>query len=154
MRRSAIAVLAAVCVGAGAFLVAPVASLVLTYGCTAEDDRFAAALAGLSVLDAHPVTATPQGERDSNCDNDDRIVTVWQSYRSSGPSADVLSFYRDVAFMDGWEPLLGEDGEETGCFVKSVGGSDLHLSVSMGEEERDADYDVDVSSSMDGGGWC
>ncbi|MFB9893499.1 hypothetical protein [Planobispora takensis] len=154
MTRSAIAVLAAVCLGAGAVLVAPAAFLVLTYGCTAEDDRFATALAGLSILDVHPVTATPQGERDSSCDDDDRIVTVWQSYRSSGPSADVLSFYRDAAFMDGWKPLMGEDGEETGCFVKPVGVSDLHLSVSMGEETYDADYDVDVSSSADGGGWC
>lgn len=155
MKRSTIAVLVAVCVGGGAALVALVAFLAPAEGCTAEDDRFAASLATLGILDARPVNATPQGGRSSDCYSDGRIVTVGQSYRSSGPVADVLSFYRDAALMDGWRPPPEDDGEEVSCFTKSVGGRDVDLSVWFPEEEGDGDYDVDVSSSVtDGGGWC
>ncbi|MCG5215431.1 hypothetical protein [Streptosporangium sp. KLBMP 9127] len=152
--RLAITVLVAIYVGVGAVLVTPIAFLLLTYGCTAEDDQFAAALATLSILESHPADATPQRDRGSTCDNDDRIVSVWQSYRSSGSRADALSFYRDAAIMDGWKPVLEEGGEETGCFIKSFGRSEVHLSVSMGEAVYGDGYDVKVSSSLDGGGWC
>ncbi|WP_433368743.1 hypothetical protein [Streptosporangium sp. CA-115845] len=153
MKRSTIAVLV-VCVVGAAALVALVAFLKLPDGCTAEDDRLAASLATLSILDAHPVTATPQGGRRSGCYGDGRLVNVLQSYRSSGPVADVLSFYRDAAIMDGWKPPPGEDGEGVSCFVKSVGGRDVGFSVWVVEEEGE-EYDVDVTSSMTGGGgWC
>lgn len=153
MKRSTIAVLV-VCVGGAAALVALVAFLMLPDGCTAEDDRLAASLATLSILDAHPATATPQGGRSSGCYGDGRLVNVLQSYRSSGPVADVLSFYRDAAIMDGWKPPPGEDGEGVSCFVKSVGGRDVGFSVWVVKEEGE-EYDVDVTSSMTGGGgWC
>ncbi|MFI6456656.1 hypothetical protein ACIBF6_34475 [Streptosporangium amethystogenes] len=157
MRRSTIAVLV-ICVGGGAALVALVASLMLPDGCTAEDDRLAASLATLSILDAHPVAATPQGERASGCYDDGRIVNVLQSYRFSGPVADVLSFYRDAALMDGWRPAPRDGGEGVSCFVKSVGGRDVGFSVWVMEADgagRGDDYDVDVTSSVTGGGgWC
>lgn len=154
MKRSTIAVLVAVCVGGGAALVALVAFLALPEGCTAEDDRLAASLATLGILDARPVNATPQGGRSSDCHGDGRIVTAGQSYRSSGPVAEVLSFYRDAAITDGWKPSPEDDGEEVSCFTKSVGGRDVDLSVWFPEEGGDA-YDVDVSASItDGGGWC
>ncbi|MFJ2034242.1 hypothetical protein [Streptosporangium sp. NPDC087985] len=157
MKRSTIAVLVAVCVGVGAALVAPIAFLVLTYGCTADDDRLAASLATLSILDAHPASATPQEGRGSSCDSDDRITTVGQTYRPSGSRADVLSFYRDIAIKDGWTPSPEDDGEGVGCFTKSVDGRGVELSVwfldALGEGHGD-DYDVHVSSSVAGGGWC
>ncbi|MFF0246308.1 hypothetical protein ACQP10_27395 [Streptosporangium sandarakinum] len=157
MKRSMIAVLVAICVGGGAVLVAPIAFLVLFYGCNADDDRLAASLATLSVLDAHPANATPLKGRGSSCDNDDRITTVGQTYRPSGPRAEVLSFYRDAAIRDGWTPPPEDDGEGVGCFTKTVGGREVELSVwfldEMGEKYGD-DYDVDVTSSLDGGGWC
>lgn len=85
-------------------------------------------------------------------------MNVVQSYRSSGPVADVLSFYRDAAIMEGWKPPPGEDGEGVSCFVKSVGGRDVGFSVWVVKEEGEEysdDYDVDVTSSMTGGrGWC
>ncbi|MER5627076.1 hypothetical protein ABT061_39245 [Streptosporangium sp. NPDC002544] len=153
MKRSTIAVLV-VCVGGAAALVALVAFLMRPDGCTAEDDRLAASLATLSILDAHPATATPQGGRRSGCYGDGRLVNVLQSYRSSGPVADVLSFYRDAAIMDGWKPPPGEGREGVSCFVKSVGGRDVGFSVWVVKEEGE-EYDVDVTSSMTGGGgWC
>ncbi|MCC5580260.1 hypothetical protein IMZ11_32030 [Microtetraspora sp. AC03309] len=157
MKRSTIAVLVVVCMGLGAVLVAPIALWVLTYGCTADDDRLAASLATLSILDARPVNATPLEGRSSSCENDDRITTVWQTYRLSGPRADVWSFYRDIAIKDGWMPPPEDDGEGVVCFTKSIDGRDVELSVrfvdATGEKHGD-DYDVDVSSSVDGGGWC
>lgn len=158
MKRSIIAMLALVwmgivMIGAG---VAAHAGL-FPYGCTADDDRLAASLSILSILDAHPANATPQKGRSSSCDSDDRITSVGQTYRPSGPRADVLSFYRDVAIKDGWAPPLDDDGEGVSCFTKSVGGRGVELSVwfldELGEEYGD-DYDVDVTSSLDGGGWC
>ncbi|MEU7986652.1 hypothetical protein AB0B56_17450 [Streptosporangium canum] len=160
MKRPIIAMLALVWVGIvmiGAGVAAHAVGL-FPYGCTADDDRLAASLSTLGILDAHPAGATPQKGRGSSCDSDDRITTVGQTYRPSGPRADVLSFYRDVAIKDGWVPPPGDDGEEgVSCFTKSVGGRGVELSVwfldELGEEYGD-DYDVDVTSSLDGGGWC
>ncbi|WP_329082261.1 MULTISPECIES: hypothetical protein [unclassified Streptosporangium] len=156
MKRSTIAVLLVVCVGGVAALVALFLRL-LPEVCTAEDDRLAASLATLDILDAHPVNATPQGERGSGCYDDGRIVTVSQFYRFSGPVADVLSFYRDAATMDGWKPPREGDGERVSCFVKSIDGRDVGFSAWVVEEDgRYGDeYQVDVTSSMTGsGGWC
>ncbi|WP_157529951.1 hypothetical protein [Microtetraspora niveoalba] len=157
MKRSTIAVLVAVYMVLGVVAVAPFASWILTYGCGAEDDRLAASLAALGILDAHPAGATPQEGRSSSCENDDRITTVVQTYRASGPRAELLSFYREAAIRDGWTPPPEDDGEGVGCFTKSVGGRTVELSVwipeAIGEEHAD-DYDVDVSSSPEGGGWC
>ncbi|WP_433352971.1 hypothetical protein ACQP25_06820 [Microtetraspora malaysiensis] len=157
MERWVIAVLAAACIGWGALLVAPIALLALTYGCTADDDRLAASLATLSILDAHPVGATPQEGRSSHCENDDRITTVQQAYLLSAPRADVLSFYREVAIKDGWTPPPNDDGEGLICFAKSVGGREVELSLGFSDamrEEHVDGYEVYVESSLDGGGWC
>ncbi|WP_433222472.1 hypothetical protein [Microtetraspora malaysiensis] len=157
MERWVIAVLAAACIGWVVLFAAPMAFLVLTHRCTADDDRLAVSLATLSILDAHPAGATPQEERSSSCEGDDRITTVMQDYRLSAPRADVLSFYREVAIKDGWTPYPDDDGKGVRCFAKSIGGRkvDLYLSFS-GEmrEEYDEGYEVSVSSSPDGGGWC
>ncbi|MER5426598.1 hypothetical protein [Streptosporangium roseum] len=158
MKRPIIAMVALVWVGIvmiGGVVV--VRAALFPYGCTADDDRLAASLSTLGILDAHPAGATPQKGRSSSCESDDRITTVGQTYRPSGPRADVLSFYRDVAIKDGWAPPPGDDGEGVSCFTKSVGGRGAELSVrfpdELGEEYGD-DYDVDVTSSLDGGGWC
>ncbi|MFF5207010.1 hypothetical protein [Streptosporangium sp. NPDC000396] len=152
MKQSMIAVIVAVCVGIGAVAIAPIAFLVLTYGCTADDDRLADSLATLSVLDAHPASATLEEGRGSSCDSDDRITTVWQTYRLSGPRADALSFYRDVAIKEGWAPSPDDDGEGVSCFTKSFGGRDIDLSVEFPDATGEK-YDINVSSSPDGGGW-
>jgi hypothetical protein len=156
MKRLTIAVLVVACAWVGA-LIAPAAFFVLTYGCNADDDRLGTSLATLGIFNARPANATPQGERSSSCENDDRITTVGQTYRPSGPRADVLSFYRDIAIKDGWVPPSEDDGEDVDCFIKSIDGRDVELSVGFvsatGEKYGD-DYEVLVSSSMDGGGWC
>ncbi|MER5650945.1 hypothetical protein [Streptosporangium sp. NPDC002524] len=155
MMRPAVALLI-VCVGGGVASLALVASMQFPDACTDADDRFAASLATLSILDAHPVTATPRGGRDSGCYSDGRLVNVMQSYRSSSPVADVLSFYREAAIADGWKPPPEDDGEGVRCFVKSVDGRNVGFSVRVREESgEDNDvYDVDVASSLLGDGWC
>ncbi|WP_066933801.1 hypothetical protein [Microtetraspora fusca] len=69
----------------------------------------------------------------------------------------MLSFYREIAIKDGWTPPPNDDGEGVSCFAKSVGGRRVDLSLSfldaMRKENGDG-YEVEVSSSRDGGGWC
>ncbi|MEV7012301.1 hypothetical protein [Streptosporangium sp. NPDC051022] len=150
-KLSMIAIIVVVCLGIGVAWAAPVAYWVLTYGCRADEDRLAAALATLGVLDAHPANATPQEERNSSCDSDDRITSVWQNYRFSGPRADVLSFYRDIAIMDGWVLSPDDDGEGGICFTKSFGETEADLSVDF--SKAGGEYGVHVTSSVNGGGW-
>ncbi|GAA3092176.1 hypothetical protein GCM10017600_48620 [Streptosporangium carneum] len=153
-----IVALSALCVGGSVVVAAPFVSWVLTYGCDADDDRLAASLATLGILDVRPADATPQEGRSSTCENDSRVTTVGQAYRVSGSQADVLSFYRDAAIKDGWTPSPESEGKGMDCFTKSVGGRDVELSVwfldVLGEEEHRDDYVVDVTSSLQGGGWC
>ncbi|MEU8207400.1 hypothetical protein [Streptosporangium sp. NPDC049046] len=73
MKRSTIAVLVAAAVWGGALIV-PVAFFVLNYGCDADDGRL---VDSLGILDVRPASATPQEGRDSSCDEDDRITTIW-----------------------------------------------------------------------------
>ncbi|MEV4749945.1 hypothetical protein AB0K21_26525 [Streptosporangium sp. NPDC049248] len=152
MKRSTIAVLVAAAVWGGALLV-PIAFVVLNYGCDADDDRL---VASLGILDVRPASATPQEGRDSSCEEDDRITTVRQTYRPSGPRADVLPFYRDIALKNGWTPPPGDDGEGVHCFTKSVEGRNVELFVQFvdatGEEYGD-DYEVLVSTSAAGMSW-
>ncbi|MEV7012296.1 hypothetical protein [Streptosporangium sp. NPDC051022] len=153
MKRSTIAVLVAAAVWGGALLV-PVAFFVLNYGCDADDDRL---VDSLGILDVRPAGATPQEGRDSSCEEDDRITTVWQTYRPSGPRADVLPFYRDIALKNGWGPSPEDDGEGVYCFTKSVEGRRVELSVrfvdATGEEYGD-DYEVLMSTSAAGASGC
>lgn len=153
MKRSTIAVLVAACMGVGAALVAFVAFSASTDGCTAEDDRLIASLGKLDILDAHPAHAKPQGGRGSGCDSVYRTVTVSQAYRPSGQVAEMLSFYQDAATVDGWKPSPKDEGGVVNCFVKSVDGRDVHLSVLFLETEDD-DYEVNVSSSVSGRSRC
>ncbi|MEU0486605.1 hypothetical protein ABZ260_46505 [Streptosporangium sp. NPDC006013] len=152
MKRSTIAVLVAAAVWGGALLV-PVAFFVLNYGCDADDDRL---VASLGILDVRPASATPQGGRGSSCEKDDRITTVRQTYRPSGPRADVLPFYRDIALKNGWRPSPEDDGEGVYCFTRSVEGRKVELFVQFvdatGEEYGD-DYEVLVSTSAAGLSW-
>ncbi|WP_440072017.1 hypothetical protein [Streptosporangium sp. OZ121] len=153
MKRSTIAVLVAACVWGGA-LVAPIAFVVLNYGCDADDDRL---VDSLGILDVRPASATPYGGRDSSCEEDDRITTVWQTYRSSGPRADVLPFYRDIALKNGWRPSPEDDGEGVYCFTKSVEGRNVELSVGFVDETGKGygdDYEVLMSTSAAGLSWC
>ncbi|GHE38012.1 hypothetical protein GCM10017673_45610 [Streptosporangium violaceochromogenes] len=156
MKRSTGAVLTAVCVGVGAAVVVPVALSAPIPECTAGDDRLAASPAALGILDAHPADATPQGGRGSGCDGFSGTVIVGQSYYTSALVADVFSFYRGAAIMDGWKPGPADEGEGVSCFTRSVGGREVRLSVGFletGKKDGD-DYDVNVSSSVDGGSRC
>ncbi|MGJ6967365.1 hypothetical protein ACSDR0_36150 [Streptosporangium sp. G11] len=152
MKRSTIAVIVAACVWGGVLLV-PVAFFALNYGCDAGDDRL---VASLGILDVRPASATPQEERSSSCDEDDRITTVSQTYRPSGARADVLPFYRDIALKNGWTPPPEDDGEGVHCFTKSVEGRNIELFVQFvdaaGEGYGD-DYEVLVSTSAAGLSW-
>ncbi|MEV7968651.1 hypothetical protein AB0O34_22085 [Sphaerisporangium sp. NPDC088356] len=157
MKRSTVAVLVVACLGIGTAVIAPIANILLTSGCTADDDQLAASLATLGTLDVHPPTATPQGKRDSACETDDRVVAVWQSYRPSGSRVDLLSFYQDFAIKEGWSPAPDNQGGELSCFIKSIEGKDVYLSVkfpSTDREESGDGYDVNVSASLRSEGWC
>lgn len=154
MKRSTIAVLVIACLGLGALVIAPLAWIVQNYGCRADDERLAVWLSKLSILDVHPPSAAPKGERGSACDDDDRMVNVWQSYHPSIPQADVLSFYQDFVRKEGWVPAPDNQDGEQSCFIKSVNGNEVYLSIAFPKLYGGESYDLNLSASLLGGGWC
>ncbi|WP_326639131.1 hypothetical protein OG884_32115 [Streptosporangium sp. NBC_01755] len=93
--------------GAGSFVVDRLGLLLMPRSpfprCTDDDKRLASALVVLSILDARPVEAKPDGKRLGGCNDDDRLAYAEQSYQLSASRADVPSFYREAAIKDGWK---------------------------------------------------
>ncbi|GIH90655.1 hypothetical protein Psi01_12850 [Planobispora siamensis] len=142
--------------GAGA---AAVEAVMPGYGCTADDNRFAASLGEIGILKARPHGAMPYESERADCEPDDRISSAGRSYRFPGPRADVLAFYRDAAVMDGWDPGWGSVSAlaENVCASKLIGDEYVHLSVAFSDssgKRGHADYRVNVSGGYGGGRPC
>lgn len=114
----------------------------------------------LSILDARPVEAKPDGKRLGGCNDDDRLAYAEQSYRISASRADVPSFYRETAIRDGWKQAPvpeQEDGVTQVCLTKVIDSRNVYLSVwysDRPEEKDNDDYFLQVSSGPSGGNLC
>ncbi|MCP3818020.1 hypothetical protein NLX86_07770 [Streptomyces sp. A3M-1-3] len=123
------------------------------YGCTSEDEELGRTLMGLSVLREHPEGALPQGEPSKGCDEDDRFVTAWQTYRAAGSREAVEALYRTAAAADGWRPTASGQ-----CYEKQVAGVTAYLSVGYTADWDEAaapdEYGVEVIAGLGGTDWC
>ncbi|MER6174398.1 hypothetical protein [Streptosporangium sp. NPDC001681] len=150
--------------GAGSFVVDRLGLLLMPRSpfprCTDDDKRLASALVVLSILDARPVEAKPDGKRLGGCNDDDRLAYAEQSYRLSVSRADVPSFYREAAIKDGWKSAPVPEQEESAtqvCLTKVINSRNVYLSVGYSDrpEEKDSDdYFLQVSSGPSGSNLC
>ncbi|MEV7009701.1 hypothetical protein [Streptosporangium sp. NPDC051022] len=131
--------------------------------CTDDDERLTTAFTTLGVLDAHPEGATPYGNRDGGCDDDDRLSYAGRSYRLSAPRADLPSFYQEAGARDGWRPVPVPPPERKGddvawlCLTKVINDRKAYLSVSRldgAEGKADDGYYVRVVSGPSGSNLC
>ncbi|MEU9833435.1 hypothetical protein AB0D67_18085 [Streptosporangium sp. NPDC048047] len=143
-------VLVAALVAGAAVVLWPFAWIALYYGCQADEDRLAAALAAHPILTAHPVAAEPRGRPHAECENDDAIPYADQTYRFRGAWGEVASFYREAAAKGRWRPYGGGDGSAGLCFTRTTGGLELGLFVSRPPEGDAGEYTVTVSAAT---GW-
>jgi hypothetical protein len=149
----AIPLVVSLVLGIGAVVLFPVVWFLLSYGCGADEERLSSTMASLSILDARPSGAEPQGEPDAECEDDDAVPYVEQVYRFSGTVDEVASFYRKAAMEDGWEPYQkGKGLEEALCFTKNMSGHEIELFMVFGSPGEDVEeYTVNLNSG--GGGW-
>lgn len=140
-------------------------------GCSDRDQRFAAVLADLPILSAHPGDATPK-DRYSGCDIDDGFAYAGRRYRTGLDRESILSFYRAAATADGWHPDKENPtpvpsaglivSGSAGCFYKEIGGTTVHLGVWFPSDltvpgqvpEPEDVYGIDLNGSHDGDAWC
>ncbi|MEU6710063.1 hypothetical protein ABZ897_01175 [Nonomuraea sp. NPDC046802] len=119
--------------------------------CEENFDGIETALASFDVLDAAPVDAIPNGERDHSCtDTDDHHASISRSYRPTGQHSSrehVESFYRDLALRNGWEPLsVGHSADGPTCVVKEVDDAEVRLEVWFDPESENTAYIVSVTT--------
>ncbi|MEU8207427.1 hypothetical protein [Streptosporangium sp. NPDC049046] len=158
------AVAAVGALGAGTFVVDRLVLLLMPRSpfprCADDDKRLASALVVLSILDARPAEAKPDGKRLGGCNDDDRLAYAEQSYRISASRADVPSFYREAAIKDGWRQTPVPESEEDVtqvCFTKVINSRNVYLSVGYSgrPEEKDSDdYLLQVNSGPSGSNLC
>ncbi|MEV7005521.1 hypothetical protein [Streptosporangium sp. NPDC051022] len=101
------------------------------------------------------------------CENERNIGSVGLRYRFSGSTGTTMAYYRKRALADGWR-LLREDGDsappakEQLCLSKNLGEFTGYLDLTVlrlkdyatEEERRTGDYDLRISFSPGGFGWC
>lgn len=160
MKRLIVAVLVAACVlTVGAYVKDRLVSLMKSpFPRCADDDRqLGSHLVALSILDAHPVGATPYGKRLGGCDDDDRLAYAEQSYRLSASRADVPAFYREAAIKDGWRsaPVPEEGaGMTLVCLTRVISGRNVFLSMSYSDGKGGDEYLLQVRSGPSGSNLC
>ncbi|MER6950717.1 hypothetical protein ABT294_42535 [Nonomuraea sp. NPDC000554] len=146
-----IAALAAIAVVAVSTIGAPALTFLVTYGCHGAEDQLAESMKAHRIFETYPPGAQAQGQRESTCDDDDRVVDVSQEYRLPSSRDDVIDFYRKLALRDGWKPSPEMREADDFCFTKAIDGKDTDLTVWTGDES-DTFY-VGLSSSIESGGW-
>jgi len=133
-------------------------------GCSDRNERFAATLADLPILQAHPDGATAT-DSESGCDADGGFAFAGRQYQTEMNPEGIVSFYRAAAAADGWladdnptpAPSTGPGVSATGgCFLKKIDGSTARLIIwfpSNLQGPGDA-YGIDVSGRYDDAAEC
>ncbi|KRE63390.1 hypothetical protein ASG78_00265 [Nostocoides sp. Soil756] len=133
---------------AGAMLWATV-SVALSFFCMPADHAYADRLSSSEWLSLHPVGAEPTSAPSADCEDDDKMAMGTRTFRRGGLTmAEVQDFYAQSLTGQGW--TLGEGSSS--CWNREQGGKSISLAVYTGDDPLE--YELQLSSSRDGGGWC
>ncbi|MEV8093995.1 hypothetical protein [Kitasatospora sp. NPDC085879] len=122
------------------------------YGCGPDERSLTRTLAADPLLAARTDRLAPVGESTDTCDDDDRVVTVAQSFRGTGSPAETSAAYRTLAREQGWTALPVDRITPPDCYTKRTAGTEALLSFRPGD--GDGLLWVTISTAREGEGWC
>ena len=117
--------------------------------CMPADYAYADQLSSSDWLNLYPEGVDPTSAPSAGCEDDDKMAMGTRTFARGGLTMDeVEDFYAQSLTSHGWR--LGDDSSS--CWNLQQGGKSISLAVYTGDDPLE--YEVQVSSSRDGGGWC